>query len=119
MKTKDLLGSFLTFGLLAVCSASTLAAAEQSQAALKTQARVTRAEAEKTALAKVPGGSIESAELETEGGKLVWSLDIAMPRSRNITEVHVDARSGKIASTRIETPADQAREARDDAKAKH
>lgn len=118
MKKKNSLGSLLILGLLAACSASTLAAAEESQAASKTRAKVTQAEAEKTALAKVRGGSIKSAELEEEGGKLIWSFDIAMPRSRNITEVQVDARSGNIVSTEIETPADQEKEAKDDEKAK-
>jgi uncharacterized membrane protein YkoI len=119
MKTKGLIHSLLTLGLLAACSASTLTAGEGSQAALKAQTKVTEAEAEKTALAKVSGGSIKSSELEEEGGKLIWSFDIATPKSRNITEVQVDAKSGKIVSTQIETPADQAKEAKGDQKAKY
>ena len=118
MKTRDLTRSLLTLGLLAACSASTLAAAEESPTALKAQAKVTEAKAQKTALARVPGGSIKSSELEKERGKLIWSFDIAMPKSRNITEVQVDAKSGKIVSTQIETPADQAKEAKGDQKAK-
>jgi len=118
MKTKDVRRSLLTLGLLAACSASTLVAAEESPAALRAQAKVTQADAEKTALGKVPGGSIKSAELEKESGKLIWSFDIAMPQSRNITEVQVDAKSGDVVSTQIETPAAQAKEAKDDEKAK-
>jgi len=49
--------------------------------------------------------------LENERGKLIWSFDIAVPKSRNVTEVQVDARTGSIVSTQIETPADQAKEA--------
>jgi len=116
--TRNLTRPLLTLGLLAACSVSTLAAAEESQTALKAQAKVTEARAQKTALAKVPGGSIKSSELEKERGKLIWSFDIAMPKSRNITEVQVDAKSGKIVSTQIETPADQANEAKGDQKAK-
>jgi len=84
---------------------------------LKAQAKVTEAKAQKTALAKVPGGSIKSSELEKERGKLIWSFDIAMPKSRNVTEVQVDAKTGKVVSTQIETPADQAKEATADEKA--
>jgi hypothetical protein len=118
MKTRDVTRSLLTLGLLAACSAPTLAAAGESQTALKAQAKVPEAKAKKTALAKVPGGSIRSSELEQERGKLIWSFDIAMPRSRNVTEVQVDAKTGKIVSTQIETPADQANEAKGDQKAK-
>ena len=73
-------------------------------------AKVTEAEAQKTALARVPGGSMKSSELEKERGKLIWSFDIATPKSRNITEVQVDAKTGKVVSTQTETPADQAKE---------
>lgn len=118
MKTNYLRPSLVALGLLAVCSAASLAAGEESQAALKTQAKVTEAEAAKTALGRVPGGSIKEAELEKEGGKLIWSFDIATPQSRNITEVQVDAKSGNIISTEVETPADQAKEAKDDEKEK-
>jgi uncharacterized membrane protein YkoI len=118
MKTRDVARSLLTLGLLAACSASTVAAAEETQTALKAQAKVTEAKAQKTALAKVPGGSIRSSELEKERGKLIWSFDIAMPKSRNVTEVQVDARTGKIVSTQIERPADQAKEAGGEQKAK-
>ena len=118
MKTRDLTRSLLTLGLLAACSVSTLTAAEEPAVALKVQAKVTEAEAKKTALAKVPGGSIQSSELEKERGQLIWSFDIAVPKSRNITEVQVDAKSGKTISTRIETPADEAKETKDDEKAK-
>jgi len=118
MKTRDVARSLLTLGLLAACSASTVAAAEETQTALKAQAKVTEAKAQKTALAKVPGGSIRSSELEKERGKLIWSVDIAMPKARNVTEVQVDARTGKTVSTQIERPADQAKEAGGEQKAK-
>jgi hypothetical protein len=74
-------------------------------------AELTRAEAEKTALALVPGGSTISGHLEREKGRRVWSFDIRMPRTKNITEVHVDAQTGAVVSKTIETPAEQAKEA--------
>ena len=75
------------------------------------RARVTKAQAEKIALAGVRNGKIKSAELEKEGGLLIWSFDIARPGTKNLTEVWVDAQTGKIASLSVETRKDQAREA--------
>jgi len=87
-----------------------LATSQETQAQLQAEAKVTQAAAEKTALAKVPNGKIKSGELEREHGKLVWSFDISMPHSKNITEVQVDAKTGKIAVVEIETPKTQAKE---------
>jgi hypothetical protein len=41
-----------------------------------------------------------------------------MPKSTKITEIQVDANTGKIVSTQVETLADQAKEAAADKKAK-
>lgn len=80
-------------------------------APLATQAKIERTVAERTALARVPGGSIKDGELEREHGHLVWSFDIQQPKSDNIVEVQVDAIDGKVISVVTETPADQAKEA--------
>ncbi|MEY2490339.1 MAG: hypothetical protein QOC70_2281 [Verrucomicrobiota bacterium] len=104
--------------LLIGSTASLLAASQETQAQLQAEAKVTRAAAEKTALAKVRNGKIESGELEKEHGKLVWSFDISMPHSKNITEVQVDAKTGKVVVMQIETPKDQAKEKAADKKQK-
>ena len=104
--------------LIAGFSLSVAVAADESQAALKAQAKITQKEATKTALTKVPNGKIESAELEKEHGKLIWSFDISIPNSTDITEVQVNAKTGKIVSTKVETPKDQAKEAAADKKQK-
>jgi hypothetical protein len=83
---------------------------------------VSRAQAEKTALARVPTGVVKSAELEKEHGLMVWSFDIATPSSKDIHEIQVDATSGKVVRTEVETPSDQAKERQADkheAKSKH
>ena len=85
---------------------------------LLAQQRISRAEAEKTALALVPGGKTLSGKLERERGRTVWSFDISMPGSRNITEVWVDERTGKVVHLALETPAEQAKEAAAEKKAK-
>ncbi len=97
---------------------SPLLAAGETDAQLQTQAKITKSDAQTTALAKVPNGTVKAAELEKEHGKLIWSFDIAMPHSKNITEVQVDAKTGKIVSVQVETPQDQAKEAAADQKNK-
>jgi uncharacterized membrane protein YkoI len=119
MKTKHCITSLIAVALLGGWNTFTLRAAEETQAALKAQAKITQAEAERIAIAKVPGGKIKAAELEKEHGKLIWSFDISLLKSRNITEVQVDAKTGKIVSTQVETPKDQAKEAATDKKEKN
>ena len=85
-----------------------------NEAKLASRAKISRAQAEATALKKAHGGTVKEGELEEEHGKLVWSFDIARPGTRNVTEVLVDAITGKVVSTEIETPAHEAAE-----KAKH
>jgi Peptidase propeptide and YPEB domain len=112
--TRSILSITITLGLgLALASA-----ADETQAQLRAQAKIGQEEAAKTALAKVPSGKIKSAELEKEHGKLIWSFDISMPRSKNITEVQVDAKTGAIVSTKLETPQEQAKETAADKKEK-
>jgi len=82
----------------------------------ESQAKITKEEATATALSQVSGGMVKTAELEKEGSKLVWSFDISTANSQNITEVMVDANTGKIVSKQMETPADQAKEAAADKK---
>lgn len=91
---------------------------EPTQAELQAQAKITEAAARATALTKVASGTIASAELESEHHRLIWSFDITKPGSKNVTEVQVDAKTGKIVSTKIETPRKEANEAKAEAKEK-
>jgi uncharacterized membrane protein YkoI len=72
---------------------------------------VGRKEAEVTALSRAPGGSVKEAELEREDGQLVWSFDIVLPGTTDITEVLVDAMTGAVVSVETETAADEQKEA--------
>ncbi len=74
--------------------------------------RISMEQAQKTAT-QAQAGTIESKELEHEGGKWVYSFDIR-GSDRMIHEVQVDAKSGKIVSQKIETPSQEAAEARAD-----
>jgi hypothetical protein len=104
----------LTFGMVLGFAAASFA--QPSEAELMKQAKITKAEAEQIALAKVSHGIVKSAEIEKEKGHLVWSFDIARPGTRDITEILIDAKTGKIISTQTESPRDQAKEAAADKK---
>ena len=88
--------------------------ADQSEAELLKQARVTKHQAKKIALARVKRGTIKSAELEKENGVLIWSFDIARPGKKDVTEVWVDATTGKITAVDVETPLAEKKEAAED-----
>ena len=91
-------------------------AAEETKAALLAEAKVSEVQATTTALAKTPHGTVKSAELEREHGLLVWSFDITQPSVKGVTEVQVNAKTGKIASVKKETAAQEAKEAKAEAK---
>lgn len=110
MNTKHLLS------LLSVAAAIVLAfgcVTHKTQADLKAKAKISQAQAQQTALAEAPAGStVKECELEEEHGKLVWSFDLATPGTEDITEILVDALSGKINAIEKETPAQQESERR-------
>ena len=114
MKLKSTLCSLLAATLVSAA----IVGCASSRAALEAEAKVSRADAEKIALAKVPGGTIKEADLEKEKGRLIWSFDIATPGTKNITEVQVDAITGAIVSVETETPEAQEKERKDKEKEK-
>jgi uncharacterized membrane protein YkoI len=76
----------------------------------KRSGTITKAQAERIALTKVPGGRIRSAELGTARGQRFWSVYIAKPGSKNAKEIRVDTTSGQILAVQTERPEDQAEE---------
>jgi uncharacterized membrane protein YkoI len=91
-------------------------AKHETAAQLKAQARITEDAARATALARVPGGKVESGELEREHGKLLYSFDIKVAGKPGVDEVQVDAITGKLLSNKHETPAAERAEKRREAK---
>jgi hypothetical protein len=85
-------------------------AADTSQKSAAVHARITRAQAESAALAKVPGGTVKRAKLQSENGKLIWSVDIVTPFTKKVAAVQVDAHTGQVLSKLTQTPADRAEE---------
>ena len=104
MKIKMFLGSALAACLLAGCASEKTA-----------HAKISKETAQAAALARVPGGTVKDGELEKEKGKWIWSFDITQPGSADIKEVAVDAMTGDVLDVATEMPADQAKEAAEDA----
>jgi Predicted membrane protein len=98
------LATFLTAGAFAATTTA------------KQQPKITMEQARATALKRAPG-KVTSEELETEHGKLIYSFDIATSK-RDMTEVNVDAMSGKIVAVQHEDAAKEAAEKKQEAKEK-
>src|SRR5882672_10469201 len=101
---------------LAVLTLSAIVAATSFAAtAAKPKPKISMAEARATALKSAPG-KIKSEELENEKGRWIYSFDIQT--KTNITEVNVDANTGKVVDVQHETPAKEAAEKKQEAKEK-
>jgi uncharacterized membrane protein YkoI len=100
MNIKMIVCSALATSLLAGCVSEKCEHDQEQakQAKLMAEAKVNKDDAGKTALAKVPNGTIKESELEQEHGKLIWSFDVATPDTKDITEVNVDAITGGVVS---------------------
>jgi hypothetical protein len=71
MYRRQPIGSLVAVALLSCLSIGLSRAGPGSGAELRAEAKITEAAAAKTALARVAGGRIQSAELEREHGKLI------------------------------------------------
>ena len=103
MKAAVLLALFV-----ALVAAGPASARSQSTSRAKVSVKAARA----TALRKVPGGKVRSAELEREHGKLIYSFDIHVPGKSGIEEVQVSAINGKVVSMAHEKPKAERKETR-------
>jgi uncharacterized membrane protein YkoI len=79
---------------------------QEDRAGLLAQVKVSEANARLIAMQRVPGGRIVEAELEEEGGRLLYSYEIRAANGRDVVEVQIDARTGAVVS--------EARESTDD-----
>ena len=82
--------------------AAALVTVSEAKPGLLKEAKVQPAAAQKTALGHVPNATITKAEIEQEGKKLIYSYDMTVPGKSGVTEVHVDANTGKVLSTKHE-----------------
>ena len=93
--------------------AQTVKISEEKPGLLK-RAKITGDAATATALAKVPGGKVEKAEIENEKGKLIYSFDLKVAGKSGIEEVAVDAMTGAVLGVEHEDAAAEAKEAKAD-----
>lgn len=108
-----LTSALLAGGSMVAVKASPLARQDQeaaNEAKLAKQAKISKEQAQETALKRAPG-TVESAELEREHGKLVYSFDIRNSKSTT-TEVQVSAITGKIVRVEHENKKHEAAEKR-------
>jgi hypothetical protein len=88
-----------------------VSAESNSKGKSTTKAKISMEEARALALARVPKGKVQTAELEREHGKLIYSFDIRVPGKSGIEEVQIDAMNGKVVSIEHETPQAERKEA--------
>jgi hypothetical protein len=117
MKSKMTIVSLLSVSVLAGGLIG-CAMHEKHERHLEAKAKVSKEDAQRTALEKVPGGTVKEGELEKEKGHLIWSFDIAQPGTSDIKEVQVDAINGQIVSVTTESAKDEAKEAKKEKKKK-
>ena len=82
----------------------------KGDAKLKAEAKVSESDAIATAEKEVPNGKIQSAEIEREGGKLIYSFDVKAPHKSGVEEVNVDATTGAVLAHEHETAKKEAAE---------
>jgi len=109
-----LISALLTGGSLVMAKSS--GQENNNEAKLARQAKITKEQARERALKRAPG-KVESAELEREHGKLVYSFDIRNAKG-TIDEVQVSAITGKIVRVEHENKQQEAAEKRADQKKK-
>jgi uncharacterized membrane protein YkoI len=85
----------------------------ETQAEMQKSAKISMTKAREIALKKVPG-TVKTAELEREHGKLIYSIDVQ--NRKGITEVNVDAMNGSVIGTHHESAAKEAAEKKQDMK---
>jgi len=113
-----LFAAMLAVGAVSVSAQAPAKKTAQSQASLRKEAKIAEADARKTALAAVPGGKVQSHELERENGKLIYSYDIKVAGKSGVEEVNVDAMSGAIVAHEHEDAKTEAKEKKAEAKKK-
>lgn len=99
----------LASGVLA--QATPIQVKEEKPGMLK-MAKVSAADAQRTAQAKFPTGTIKSGEIEKEEGKLIYTFDIQQPGVTGIEEVNIDAATGAVVKTEHESAAVEKHELR-------
>jgi uncharacterized membrane protein YkoI len=126
MKLKNIVPSLLLGALIAVSLTACETEkenehegheAKMTDAQVKAAAKLSEADARVIVMNKLPNAIIKEAELEQEHGKIIWSFDITVP-DKSVTEINVDAITGKLVGMEKEDAKAEAKEKDDDEKEK-
>lgn len=90
---------YLPLAMCLALGAFSAACADDDDQALEKQSKISRAQAEKIALERVPG-TVSDTDIERDAGKLYWSIDIRPAKGGVEKEVDVDAMSGTVLSVK-------------------
>jgi uncharacterized membrane protein YkoI len=101
-------------GVTASVQANAAITVTEAKPGLLKRAKVTPDAAMAKAQAKVPTGKLDTAEIEEEDGKLIYSLVYKIAGKTGVEEVAVDAMTGKVLSVEHETSEDIAKEKKAD-----
>ena len=96
MKIKFLPSTLFVAGLLAGCTTDM-----NTKTADASDTTVTKEQAQRAALAKVPG-TVMDGKMEKYKGKDYWTFDIATAGTKKITEVAVDPHTGEVVWSGVE-----------------
>ncbi|MGH9522892.1 MAG: PepSY domain-containing protein [Terriglobales bacterium] len=99
--------------VVAMTMGMAVAQTSKANSGKKEHPKITMKQARQTALA-TEKGTIKSAELEREKGRLIYSFDIKT--ADGIHEVNVDAMDGKVVEDSKESAAEEAKEAKQEKK---
>lgn len=111
----------VTVALCALAGVASVSAAQgvkvtETKPGLLKRAKITSDSAVAVAKAKLPKATVNSAEIEEEDGRLIFSFDMKTAGKSGIDEVNVDALTGKIVGkVQHESAADEKKEAADEA----
>ncbi|MEO7041658.1 MAG: PepSY domain-containing protein [Gemmatimonadaceae bacterium] len=115
MKPAAITSLFALCSFAAVASAGAQSSTSKADvpAKLAHEAKITLDSARTIAKARLPKATVQSEELEREGGKLIYSFDMKTAGRSGIDEVNVNAMNGKlVGKVGHEGPADEAKEAK-------
>ena len=113
----------LKFAFAALIAAAAIAPSLHAQSAtlkeekpgLLKKAKIKLENAAATAQGLVPKAKLSTAEIEEEGGKLIYSFDFKTDGKTGIDEINIDAMTGKqIGKIEHESPAAEKKEAKAD-----
>jgi hypothetical protein len=91
---------YFSLATAAICSGAGAPLASFADRSPPNAATVRESVARSTALGAVPKGVVQIGELKTEHARTAWSFNIGKPNSKDLVEVQVDARRGKIVSSK-------------------